>query len=67
MAKLPKLMNLITSSKEKMKKYSNLAFKENQSLLATSTAARYADPKSLLYDDRQKKSIIYNNLRSKNA
>lgn len=50
-----------------MKKYSNLAFKENQSLLATSTAARYSDPKALLYDEKQKKSIIYNNVKSKHA
>jgi hypothetical protein len=49
-----------------MKKQSLASCKENQNLYTPATATRYPDFKTLLYDEKQKKTKLINHFKSNN-
>ena len=67
-AKLPKLMNMISASKDKMRKMALASYKENQSFVTGTTFARYNDTRSILHEEKQKKiqNKMVGNFRSNN-
>jgi hypothetical protein len=67
-AKLPKLMNMISASKDKMRKMALASYKENQNFVTGAPVARYNDTKTILYEEKQKRmqSKVMGNFRSNN-
>ena len=67
-AKLPKLMNMISASKDKMRKMALASYKENQNFATGTPVARYNDTKTILYEEKQKRALgkIMGNFKSNN-